>query len=211
MIASLYKQACDRLLSGPVRLLVSLRVGPSTVTLLGLTLVLACCAFLLLTHRVVAFCLLVVPAALLDALDGAVARATDHVTLFGGYLDAMCDRYAEAAVILSVALVTGYWELSALLLVGSLLVSYAKARAAIEVPVSNREWPDLMERTERGVVYILGLFVSQLVAWRPLGRDLFWWTLLLLCVLVHLTVYQRIRRAAGLIRERAGAGEHVPR
>jgi CDP-diacylglycerol--glycerol-3-phosphate 3-phosphatidyltransferase/archaetidylinositol phosphate synthase len=88
-------------------------------------------------------------------------------------------------------------------LVGSLLVSYAKARAAMEVSVSNQEWPDLMERAERGTLFLGGLLAGRLIPWEPFGRDLFWWTLVLLTVLVHLTVVQRVLRARRLIRARA--------
>ncbi len=129
--------------------------------------------------------------------------AGGRVTKFGSYLDAMCDRYFDSVVVLSVAVVTGYWALSLIVLVGSLLVSYGKARAAMEVPVSNQEWPDLMERGERAVLYVGGLAAGALVPWRPLGHDLFWWALLLLAVLVHLTVLQRILRARRLIQERS--------
>ena len=40
-----------------------------------------------------------------DTLDGALARATDRVTVFGAFLDSVCDRYAEAAVFLGVRVV----------------------------------------------------------------------------------------------------------
>jgi CDP-diacylglycerol--glycerol-3-phosphate 3-phosphatidyltransferase/archaetidylinositol phosphate synthase len=182
--------------------LVRLGVSPTVVTLLGLALVIASCLLLLMTHRVLVFCVLVTAAALLDVVDGAVARAGGRVTKFGSYLDAMCDRYAEGAVVLSVAAVTGYWMLSMIVLVGALLVSYAKARAAMEVTVSNLEWPDLMERAERDVGYIVGLTASQLIAWKPLGHDLFWWTLVVLAILIHITVIQRVLRARRLIRIR---------
>ena len=102
-------------------------------------------------------------------------------------------------VVISVAWVTGYWLLSGVGLVGALLVSYAKARAAMEVPVTNQEWPDLMERGERDVIYIVGLLASRLTAWTPVGHDLFWWTLVLLAVLIHATVLQRVLRARRLI------------
>ena len=172
------------------------------MTLAGLVGVLASCAILLLTHRVLLFCGLVAVCAVLDAVDGAVARASDRVTHLGAYLDAVCDRYTEGAVVLSVAVVTGYWVLSGLVLLGALLVSYAKARAAMEVPISNEEWPDLLERPERGALYLIGLAMSQLVAWRPLGHDLFWWTLVLLALLIHGTVIQRILRATRVIKSR---------
>jgi len=205
MITTRYKQAFNRLLDPVASVLIRLEVSPSAVTLGGLALVVASCTFLLVTRRVLVFCILVSGAALLDALDGAVARASGRVTKFGSYLDAMCDRYVEAVVVLSVAVVTGYWTLSMLALVGAMLISYAKARAAIEVPVSNLEWPDLMERTERDVLYILGLAASQLISIRPLGHDLFWWTLVILCVLIHATVIQRICRARQFIMNRRAA------
>jgi CDP-diacylglycerol--glycerol-3-phosphate 3-phosphatidyltransferase/archaetidylinositol phosphate synthase len=116
----------------------------------------------------------------------------------------MCDRYVETIVALAVAYVTGYWMLSMAVLAGALLVSYAKARAAMEVPVSNQEWPDLMERTERSILFIGGLSSREWCAWKPLGHDVFWWTLILLLALISLTVVQRVLRAYRLIRERDG-------
>lgn len=205
MLTSRYKTAFSRLLEPPARLLARLGVHPSAVTLLGLLFVAASCLFLLLTRNLLVFCGLAVAASLLDVLDGAVARLSGRVTKFGSYLDAMCDRYGEACVVLAVAFVTGYWLLSTVVLVGAMMVSYAKARAAMEAPVSNLEWPDLMERGERDVVYVVGLAVSQVVPWTPLGRDLFWWTLALLSVLIHATVIQRILRAHRLIASRGGA------
>lgn len=205
MLTSRYKSAFNRLVEPPARLMVHLGVSPSAVTLLGLLLVAASCLFLVLTRNLLVFCGLAVAASLLDALDGAVARLGGRVTKFGAYLDAVCDRYGEACVVVSVAFVTGYWLLSMVVLAGALMVSYAKARAAMEVPVANLEWPDLMERAERGVVYLAGLAASQVVPWRPLGHDLFWWTLALLSVLIHATVIQRILRARRLIASRGGA------
>jgi phosphatidylglycerophosphate synthase len=139
----------------------------------------------------------------LDALDGSLARVSGRVTKFGAYLDAVCDRYVEAAVAGAVAYVTGHWLLIGVVLVGSLLVSYTKARAAMEVKVLNDEWPDLMERTERNVLFIVGLAAGSLIPWRPMGHDIFWWTLVLLSVLIHLTVVQRILRARRFILERS--------
>ena len=203
MLTARQKAVFNRLLEGPARLLAAWGVSPSLITLAGLGLVVLSCGWLLASRNLLAFCGLVGLASLADALDGAVARLSGRVTRRGAYLDAMCDRYGEVAVALSVAAVTGYWLLSTLVVVGALLVSYAKARAAMETPVSNLEWPDLMERTERGVLYLAGLAAGQLVPWRPFGRDLFWWTLVLLAVLVHATVLQRMRRARRIIPERA--------
>jgi phosphatidylglycerophosphate synthase len=201
-LTSRYKARFNRALDPLGRALHALGCSPTALTVTGLVLVAASCGYLLLTERLLPFCGLVTLATLCDALDGAVARAGGRETKWGAYLDAMADRYGEGMVILSVAAVTGTWLLSSLVLFGALLVSYAKARAAMEVAVTNQEWPDLMERTERGVLYVAGLAASQLVTWRPLGRDLFWWTLAGLATLIHWTVWQRMIRARKLILQR---------
>ena len=204
MLSSRYKDTFNRGLTPIGAWLARAGVFPSTITLAGPLLVSVVCLWFLQTRRVIPFCLAILLVGALDGLDGVVARVSGRVTKFGGYLDAVCDRYFEAIVVLTVAAVTGYWVLSAIGLVGSLLVSYAKARAAMEVPVSNLEWPDVMEHLERGLLFIGGLALSAIVPWQPLGRDLFWWTLVLLVVLIHLTVFQRVLRARKFIIERAG-------
>ena len=198
-----HKARFNRALEPLGRVLHRFGCAPTALTLAGVVLALASCLYLLLTKRLLIFCLFVAIATLFDALDGAVARAGGRATAWGAYLDAMADRYVEGVIVLSVAVVTGYWLLSGVVLLGALLVSYAKARAAMEVPISNQEWPDLMERAERGVVYLAGLAAGQLVTWKPLGRDLFWWTLAALAGLIHLTVWQRMARARRVIRLRA--------
>lgn len=203
MASARYKQLVARLLDPLAHWLSDRGVSPSMLTLIGLGLIGASCLFALLTRRLLVFCGLVAAAGLFDVLDGAVARAGGRVTKFGAYLDAVCDRYVEAAVVLTVAAVTGYWLLSAVTIIGALLTSYAKARAAMEVPVANTEWPDVMERGERSTVFGIGLVASQLVAWRPGGHDLYWWTLVLLGVLTHATVIQRVLRARRVIRLRS--------
>ena len=202
MLTTRYKAALNRVFEPPARWVARLGIGPSVVTVGGLALIVASCLWLLLTRRIFSFCVLVTLASLLDALDGAVARVSGRVTKFGAYLDAVCDRVGEATVIISVASVTGTWRLSAIMLAGAMLVCYTKARAAMEVPVENLEWPDLMERAERGTIYIVGLALSRFIPWRPLGRDLFWWTLAVLTVLIYATVLQRLLRAKRLIQAR---------
>ena len=203
MVTARYKSFFTPFLHPLARRLSRWGVSPSAVTLTGLLLVFVSCFFVLWTKRLLAFCGLVTVSVLCDALDGAVARVSGRVTKFGAYLDAVCDRYAEAAMLLSVAAVTGYWALSIVVIVGALLTSYAKARAAMEVRISNEEWPDVMERTERFLLFVVGLAASQLIPWRPGGRDLYWWALLVLAVLTHATVIQRIMRARRLIRLRS--------
>jgi len=202
MLTTRYKSVVNRWLEPLGALLARAGVPPSALTLAGPLLTSLACLWFVRVRAPLPFCLMMAAIGCLDLLDGAVARAGGRVTKFGAYLDALCDRYVEGLVALAAAAVTGYWMLSMVALSGALLVSYAKARAALEAPVSNLEWPDVMQRMERSVIFLVGLAAGSVVPWRPLGHDLFWWTLALLALLTHLTVLQRALRARRFIRER---------
>ena len=205
MLTTRYKPDINRFLDPLARVIARCGISPSAITLAGPILGLFVCLAFLRTGAVVPFCLAITAVACLDGLDGPVARVSGRVTKFGAYLDAVCDRYFEAMVVITLAAATGYWVWSMIGLAGSMLVSYTKARAAMEVRVLNQEWPDLMERAERSVIYITGFAAGELVAWQPLGHDLFWWTLVILTLLIHLTVVQRIMRARRFILERGAS------
>ena len=200
MIATTYKAVFNRLLHPLAATLARAGIHPSVLTLATPLLTTVNCISFLRHKSVGVFCFAMLFVGCFDALDGAVARAGHKASALGAYLDAMCDRYVDIIVGLTVAVFTGYWLLVMIVLTGGLLVSYAKARAAIEVPVDNLEWPDLMERTERGLIFLAGLAAGALIPWHPMEKDLFWWTLVALSVLIHATVIQRMLRAARFIR-----------
>ena len=162
MITTRYKQIFNRIFEPAGRILIRLKFTPNLITLLGLLLGILTCVIFILTKNVILFCTLLFVTSLFDALDGTVARLSGRVTKFGAYLDAVCDRIFEGSVTVAVASVTGYWFLMFLLLMGALITSYAKARAAIEISISNSEWPDFMERMERGMIFIFGFLISDL-------------------------------------------------
>lgn len=184
------------------RLFVRLGFSPNGITLFGLFLGLLACLFFVWTRDAILFGFLILVCGLFDAIDGAAARLTDRMTKFGSYLDAMCDRLFECAAALAGAYVSGHWVLSFLLVVGVLLVSYAKARAAMEVVVSNSEWPDFMERTERGIIFAIGIIFWGFFPGPFFGRDIFFWTLLGLDLAVYGTIVQRVLRAKRFIEPR---------
>lgn len=99
--------------------------------------------------------------ALLDSLDGLVARLTGRASDAGEVLDAAVDRYVE--FIYLAGLVIYYREMPALILLtllallGSFMVSYSTAKAeALNVPVPRGN----MRRTERALYLILGAILS---------------------------------------------------
>lgn len=130
--------------------------------------------------------ILILLSALCDIFDGAVARAEGRQSRFGAYLDSVLDRYSETAVLTGLIYffaVSGdiiHTVVTVLVLVGSIFVSYTKARAeglGVECKVG------LMERPERLILLIIGAIAGGYIL---LGA------LWLLAVLTHITAVQRI-------------------
>jgi archaetidylinositol phosphate synthase len=181
---------------GLARLLLALGFSPDGITLLSFGLSVIFSALLATTGDLLLYIPLIAAAFLLDAVDGTAARLSNRVTPFGGYLDAMCDRLSEAVACLALAIVTEAWLLIFLLAVGSGMFSYAKARAAMEMPVNNANWPDLMERTERCV-----LMMAIVLSWalfpdiRVGGLDILTIGGSALAALIYVSLLQRVLRA----------------
>ena len=204
MLVTRHKLLIDQVYKPLATWLAGLGVSPMAITLISPVLTAGVCWWFIHARAVVPFCLGILAVGALDGLDGAVARVSGRVTKFGAYVDALCDRYFETTIALRVSYVTGFWLLGMASLAGALLVSYAKARAAIEVNVSNTEWPDFMERAERSVLYVGGLLAWDLLPEvRLWGPNLFWWSLAAMTVLTHATVIQRALRARRFIAARS--------
>ena len=100
-------------------------------------------------------------ASVFDAFDGTLARQNGKPTKFGAFLDSVLDRVSESAMLLGL----GWWHmrqgqqveslLAHVAIVGSLLVSYTRARAeglGIDCKVG------IFTRVERCIVLALALF-----------------------------------------------------
>jgi archaetidylinositol phosphate synthase len=125
-----------------------------------------------------------------DALDGALARIYGETTVFGGFLDSLLDRYVDAVVLGGIILgglcdsvpFGRFWGFAAL--IGSLLVSYARARA--EAAGVKMETVGIAERAERLIILAVASLFS--VIW----LDALGWSIILLAILTNLTVLQRV-------------------
>lgn len=120
-----------------------------------------------------------------DLLDGMLARATNKVTAVGAYLDSTLDRISEGVIFAAIAYVFAREGQAVdagmvlLALLGSLLVSYTRARAeALSVACKM----GIATRPERVVLIALGLATGWLAP-----------VIYLLVVLTGITVIQRIR------------------
>ena len=119
-----------------------------------------------------------------DTLDGVIARTYHQISLFGGFMDSLLDRYVDAAVyagIIISGLCDTFWGLAAL--VGSSLVSYTRAKA--EAAGITMESVGLAERAERMI--ILAIAGLAAIFWLPALN----FGIILLAALSNLTVLQR--------------------
>ena len=192
VLPSWVKEGGRAVLAPIVRLAMALHLTPNTITVIGLGIT-------LLASTLVASGWLLVGAAiltagsLLDAVDGALARAQGGGTAFGSFLDSTLDRAGESILYIGIAV----WLLRtqpepllpvvALLvaLAGSFLVSYAHARAqGIGLGASV----GLAPRTERLVLVIAGIALAGLGMTSGLVA-----ILVVVAVLTVVTVIQRMR------------------
>jgi CDP-diacylglycerol--glycerol-3-phosphate 3-phosphatidyltransferase len=154
------------------------------LTVIGLVLNAAVAAVIASGHPRWGGALLLVASAF-DMLDGAVARATGTTSKFGGFLDSTLDRYSESVVLLGVLIYflnTNDAKTGSILVfiatVGSLMISYARARAEA---LGWKASVGLVARPERVILLALCLLIG-----RPL------WALWALAVLTHVTAVTRI-------------------
>jgi archaetidylinositol phosphate synthase len=190
------KQRAQLWLASEAKMLHRLGLSPNQVSLLGIVFaVLSAVAYWqwkLDSHLLILAPILMLASGLLDALDGALARLYGEATKFGGFFDSLLDRYADAVILCGIilgGLTEVSWGLAAL--IGSLLVSYVRARA--EAAGVKMETVGLAERAERLVLLALVSFIS--FVW----LDALDWGILVLAVLTNLTVIQRVihfRRAS---------------
>lgn len=146
-------------------------VTPNQITLLGVV-VQAVVSYLIVVDRLAQAGFVLIAAALLDTVDGAVAKARGLTTKFGAFLDSTMDRLSDALVFLPVAWLylaeptaaraDQQWvaALALVTLVLSFLVSYARARAeglGFDCNVG------LIERAERLIIMILALVFNDLL------------------------------------------------
>lgn len=160
-------------------------VNPNTLTLLGLFISIIAAIFFAM-GEVLSAGFLMLLSGFFDALDGAVARENGRTTRFGGFLDSVCDRFADAAILIGMMYggLTSFppfpdWFPGSLAIVGSFMVSYTRARAEAAGAAAS---VGIGERAVRMVILILGAFLNMVN-----------WAVLIVIVLSFMTVVQRIR------------------
>jgi CDP-diacylglycerol--glycerol-3-phosphate 3-phosphatidyltransferase len=169
-----------------VKLLIKLGITPNIVTTIGLVInIMAAIVFIIGAEYGTRGDLsyigwgsgLILFAGLFDMLDGQVARLGNMASPFGALYDSVLDRYSELIMFLGICyyLVAHHYFLSSLIafiaLIGSMMVSYVRARAEglnIECKAG------LMQRPERIVIIsVSGIICGIVSAWTGGNQKLF--------------------------------------
>ena len=148
--------------------------------------------------------LAVIISGVFDALDGVIAREKGLVSKFGAFLDSVLDRYSDSVILLGL-IILGVCDplLGILALIGSLIVSYSRARAESE---GSKEMSSIgiAERAERMLILSFSMMIqggfwglsllgiTNLVVEWIAHWFLYIITIPLLVFLTHFTVIQRI-------------------
>jgi CDP-diacylglycerol--glycerol-3-phosphate 3-phosphatidyltransferase len=140
--------------------------------------------------------LLVMLAGIFDMFDGAMARVRNAATTFGAFLDSTLDRYSESIILFGLLWYTlqhpglqdlpwpapheQIWMITFIFVsvVGSLMVSYTKARAeGLGIECKS----GLLARPERVIILAIGLLSNTSI-----------WALAILAVFSNLTALERM-------------------
>jgi len=175
--------SCNRVIRLIVRGLALSRIHPNVLTFVGLVIKMWA-AFLLARGQFFQAGLLIIGAGIFDMVDGRVARETNQVTRFGGFFDSVLDRYSDLILLIGLLVYYGtinrssYVVLTAVVMMASVMISYARSRAENIIPTCK---VGFMERPERVVLLIIGALFDRMAP-----------ALWVIAVLGNLTVFHRM-------------------
>ena len=169
MFGSSIGRGAQRIIDAMVRWLALGHINPNILTVIGVALNVGCGVLFGMGWFFSAGVALIV-ANLFDMLDGQVARLSGRVTRFGGFLDSSLDRLSDMVVF--VGLMVFYARdlpfhstlnvfLAGAGLMGSVMVSYASARAESLIPKCD---VGFLRRPERVVLFIIGALSTRMPA-----------------------------------------------
>jgi len=173
------------------RIFSKLGPSPNQYTLNSIVFGIFCFVSLIFKNFVLALIFFLI-SAILDFVDGAVARYSGKVTKAGAYLDTISDRFVEGLIFLGLLslplpkfiIEAKYWIFLAFF--GSLMTTYAKAAAKEKELVAQELKKGFFGRGERmillSITFFLGIFNQNLMIY-PIS---------LLAIFSNLTAIQRI-------------------
>jgi phosphatidylglycerophosphate synthase len=179
----------NRKISDPIaRLLAKTRITPNQVTWAALGVAALSFTSFFYGYNIIGG-LLVQLSAIVDGVDGGLARLKGMVTKFGGFLDSVTDRYADGLIILGLILWSsanetypGTWIVGFMAIVGSICLSYTRARIDVENRRSfDKGLKSAASRDVRLFIMMLGGVSGQV-----------YFCLIIIAVLTNLVVFYRL-------------------
>jgi CDP-diacylglycerol--glycerol-3-phosphate 3-phosphatidyltransferase len=205
MISEAIGTGGKRILGAIVRGVSRSRINPNALTFIGLLINIGC-GVLYGYGMFFRAGLLMILANVFDMLDGQVARLRGRVTRFGAFFDSVIDRYSDIIVYVGIMVFyardtekhsTLLVALTGLALVGSVMVSYSRARAeSLDIACKV----GFLERPERVVLLIVGSLTEIGPASNPFLHKMpqvLW----VMAALSHWTVVHRVYHTWRELRE----------
>lgn len=209
------QQLIYKIINPVVKGLIKMGVTPNVITTTGLVLnVVAAALFIYAGYlaREESFFYVglgggvVLFAGLFDMLDGRVARMGNKVSRFGAFYDSVLDRYSELFTLFGLfffLVLQGYvaWAIVAFVaLIGSIMVSYVRARAeglGLECKVGLMQRPERVVLTSLGALFC-GIF-GDCTAFDPIL--ILALPLALIALLANVTAFVRVAHCYRLFNE----------
>jgi CDP-diacylglycerol---glycerol-3-phosphate 3-phosphatidyltransferase len=187
--------------------LIESRLTPNAISMAGLVLNLAAAALILERHFVLGAIAFIV-GSIMDTLDGRYSRMSGKGTLFGAFLDSTLDRIEEGVVLAAVC-----WHFAEmgdevpaaaclLVVLGSLMVSYTRARAealGVECKVGVATRPVRVVILSAGLLFAEGELIDDV--------DLLPAAIYVMLALTAFTVVQRVWHVRGQLQELDAAAD----
>jgi len=171
-----------------------IRLGFSAnqVTILGLLISIIYFIFLYFSKATILCFVLILLSALMDAVDGEVARIKGTSGSLGSFIDSVVDRVEDVIYILPLGVLGATWEVISALIGSSLIISYIRAKA--ESLGLKMEGRGLIERGERIIIIAISLLIYSY------SKFIFEIILYLLLFLSIFTIFQRFKYVYNTIK-----------
>jgi CDP-diacylglycerol--glycerol-3-phosphate 3-phosphatidyltransferase len=191
MISGKIGEGAQVILRRIISVLIFFKVRPNHLTFFGFIISMGVAYYFAMGQFRLAGVVLII-AGLFDMVDGMVARQLGQETPFGAFFDSIMDRYSDLIMYLGLIIYYGradrinYVVLVGIVMMGSVLTSYARARAECLIPKCK---VGFLERPERIVLLLIGSFYGFMdpVIW-------------VIAILSNWTVVHRILYTRAVIR-----------
>ncbi len=187
------RRQIKRIIEPLAKTLAKFGVGANVITLLGLIFAIIYYFEIMRTNTALGIVFLVI-SAIMDGIDGEVARVSNTASPLGSFLDSTLDRI-EDILYISAFIFLGFTSYLVAIAVGlSLTISYIRAKA--ESLGLKMEGRGIIERGER-IIFVFIILLLYLIVSKQISLYVFY----LFMLLTAITVIQRFHAVYSLLRK----------